>query len=127
MQMYLFSVLYAPKSVLKEIRSIQQNFLWAGRESKAKFSLVSWEKVSMPKEKGGLGLRDLEVVGKVQETKIWWRWCNYKHEPWAKIWHIKYVRGWPFSQLVHFNGDPQGSHIWKNVREGRGLIQEHSS
>ena len=65
MPMYLFSVLFAPKSVLKEIRSIQRNFLWAGRESKAKFSLVSWEKVSMPKEKGGIGLKDIEVVGEV--------------------------------------------------------------
>ena len=41
MPMYLFSVLSAPKSVLKEIRSIQINFLWTRRESRAKFSLVS--------------------------------------------------------------------------------------
>ena len=56
MPMYLLSVLSTPKSVLKDIRSIQRNFLWAGRESKAKFALVSWEKVSMPKKNGGIGL-----------------------------------------------------------------------
>ena len=56
MPTYLFSILATPKYILKEIRSIQWNFLWVGRESKEKFALVSWEKVSMPKEKGGLGL-----------------------------------------------------------------------
>ena len=65
MPMYLLSVLSAPKSVLKEIRSLQRNFLWAGRGSKVKFSLVNWEKVSMPKKNMGLGLRDPEVVGEV--------------------------------------------------------------
>ena len=65
MLMYLFSVLSAPKSVLREIKRIQRNFLWAWRETKAKFALVSWDMVSTPKDKGGLGLRDLEVVGEV--------------------------------------------------------------
>ena len=122
MPMYLFSVLSTPKSVLREIRSIQRNFLWSGRETKAKFALVSWDMVSTPKDKGGLGLRDPEVVGEVQGAKIWWRWCNYKQEPWAKIWHIKYARGCPNTQLVRFNGDPQRSHIWQKAREGRKLI-----
>ena len=45
---YLFSVLSAPKSILQEIWSIQRNLLWAGRESKAKFLLVSWEQVCSP-------------------------------------------------------------------------------
>ena len=54
--MYLLSVSSAPTSVLKKIRSLQRNFLWVGRESKVKFALVSWEKVSMPKKNGSLGL-----------------------------------------------------------------------
>ena len=78
MLMCLFSVLSTPKSVLREFRSIQRNFLLEGRETKDKFTLVSWDKVSTPKDKGGLGLKDHEVVGEVQGAKIWWRWCNYK-------------------------------------------------
>ena len=122
MPMYLLSVLSAPKLVLNEIRILQCNFLWAGRGSKEKFSLVNWEKVTMPKKFGGLGLRDPEVVREVQGAKIWWRWCNHKQEPWAKIWHLKYARGWPTSQLVHFSGDTIGSQIWQKAREGRRLI-----
>ena len=83
-----------------------------------KFSLVNWEKVRIPKKNGGVGLRDPEVVGEVQGAKIWWRWCNHKHEPWFKIWHIKDARGWQASQLVRYCEEPQGSHIWKKAREG---------
>ena len=58
MPIYLFSILSAPKSILREIRSIQRNFLWGSREDNAKFALVSWDSICRPKLKGGLGLRD---------------------------------------------------------------------
>ena len=106
MPMYLFFILYAPKSILKEIRSIQRNFLWVGREAKAKSSLVSWEKVCSPKDRGGLGLRDPKIMGGIQGAKIWWRWCTYMQEPWDNIWHINYARDRPRSHLIKFNSDP---------------------
>ena len=80
----------------------------------------------MAKKFWGLGLQDPEVVGEVQGAKIWWRWYNHKQEPWAKIWHLKYARGWPTSQLVRFCREAQGSHIWQKAREGLRLIQEQS-
>ena len=70
MPIYLFSVLLAPKSILKEIR--KWNFFWGGREVKAKFSLVCWEEIYRPKEQGGLGLRDLEVMAEIQGENVWW-------------------------------------------------------
>ena len=91
MPTYLFSILVAPKSILKEIQCLQRNFLWGGWEAKAKFSLVSWEYVCTPKEQGGLGLRDPEVMTEIQGTKFWWRWVNYSSEPWDKLWHMKYA------------------------------------
>ena len=64
MPVYIFSVFSTPKSVIKEIRNIQPNFLWGGREAKAKFSLVKWDKICYPKDRGGMGLRDPEVTGR---------------------------------------------------------------
>ena len=73
MPIYLFCILSAPKSVLHEIRSIQRKFLWGGREARAKFSLVSWDGICKPKDQGGLGLRDTDVMVEVQGAKVWWR------------------------------------------------------
>ena len=111
MSVYLFSILSAPKAIIKEIRSIQRKFLWVGREDKAKLSLVSWEKICTPEDKGGLGLRDPKIMGGVQGAKIWWICCKYMQEPLAKIWHSKYARDRPRSQLIRFNEEPPGSHI----------------
>ena len=69
MPIYLFSILSALKSVLRIIRGMQRNFLWGCREEKAKFALVSWEGICKPKEQGGLGLRDLELMAEVQGAK----------------------------------------------------------
>ena len=65
MPMYLLLVLSAPKSILKEIRSLQRNFLWGGHEAKAKFSLVCWEDICQTKEQGGLGLIDPKVMSEI--------------------------------------------------------------
>ena len=70
MPIYLFSVLFAPKSILHEIQSIQRNFLWGGREDKAKFSLVSWDSICHPKLNEGLGLRDPKIMAEVQGAKV---------------------------------------------------------
>lgn len=125
MPVYLFSLLSAPKSVLKDIRGIQRTFLWGGREEKSKFSLVSWDKICRPKMEGGLGLRDPETLSGVFGSKIWWRWCTYSNEPWARLWHIKYARERPVEQLIRFNMERNGSHIWKKAWEGRLMVQSH--
>ena len=72
MPTYLFSVLAAPKTILKCIRAIQRNFLWGSSEIKQKWALVNWDTICKPKKDGGLGLRVLKVANKVMSTKIWW-------------------------------------------------------
>ena len=122
---YLFSILSAPNSVLKEIRRLQCNFLWGGHEEKAKFSLVCWEDVCRPKERGVLGLRDPKVMLKIQGAKVWWRWVNHTSKPWAKIWHIKYARDGPIQPLIRFNESQSGSPIWLKALAGKNIVQEH--
>ena len=126
MSTYLFSILAVPKAILKQIRSIQRNFLWGSSGEKAKFSLVSWEDVCKPKEHGGLGLRDPEIMSEILGAKIWWRWVSHSTEPWAKLWNVKYARGRPRHALIHFNETPNGSPIWLKALAGRSIVQEHS-
>lgn len=118
MPIYLFSILLAPKFVLHEIKSLQRNFHWGGREAKSKFSLVSWEGIFWPKDQGGLGLRAVEVMAEFQGGKVWWGWVNYSSEPWARLWHTRYAIAKPKYQLVCLNDDQTRSPIWrKSVEE----------
>ena len=126
MPTYLFSVLAAPKVILKCIRAIQWNFLWGSSELKQKWALVDWETVCKPKRTDGLGLRDLETANKVMSAKIWWRWVTHKEEPWAKFWHHKYTQGFLKPLLIRYEGQCTGSPIWWVTNANRGLIQNHS-
>ena len=54
---YFFSLFTIPKSVVARLESIQKNFLWRSSEGSFKYPLVAWEKVCLPVEMGGLGIR----------------------------------------------------------------------
>ena len=70
---------------------------------KQKWALVDWEMVCRPKQVGGLGLRDLEVMNKVLSAKIWWRWVTNKGELWASFWHQKYAKGSSRKNLIRLD------------------------
>jgi len=126
MPTYLFSVLGAPKGVLKEIRALQRNFLWGSNQEKPKWALVGWEKLCLPKSQGGLGLRDPDLLGVALRAKIWWRWISQTDTPWTRLWNRKYGPNWSPANLLRFNETPRGSQIWSAALEGQKLVTDHA-
>lgn len=59
--LYYLSFFKAPKKVLKEMVQISRNFLWGGRDEVQKMAWVSWNKMCLPKERGGLDIRNIEI------------------------------------------------------------------
>jgi hypothetical protein len=51
-----------PVQVRKKVVRIQHDFLWGGVNGNEKLSWVKWKVVCREKKKGGLGVRNLEVV-----------------------------------------------------------------
>jgi hypothetical protein len=43
--------------VIKDLVSIQRNFLWGGGSAEKKICWVSWDRVCQPRKKGGLGIK----------------------------------------------------------------------
>ena len=100
MPVYLFSALAAPKAIMREIRNMQQIFLWSGANEQRKWDLVSWETLRTPKNQGGLNLCDPEKVDYVSGAKLWWIWVTYNQEPWVRVWNKKYVAEWEKENLI---------------------------
>ena len=56
---YFLSLFTIPKFVAARLESIQRNFFWGSSEGSFKYPLVAWEKVCLPVEMGGLGIRSV--------------------------------------------------------------------
>eukprot|EP00253_Pinus_taeda_P035520 PITA_35520 len=126
MPLYLFSLMAAPKGVLKAIRQLQRNFLWGNSGPNRKWALVKWKKVCTPKITGGIGLRDPEHSNAVMGAKIWWKWLTSPDTPWARLWHAKYASNLPREEIIRMTEISKGSAMWNSAIKHRELIQNHS-
>eukprot|EP00253_Pinus_taeda_P032540 PITA_32540 len=126
MPLYLFSILAAPKWVLKAIKKLQRNFLWGSSGLNRKWALVKWEKACLPKKAGGIGLRDPEHSNVIMGAKIWWKWLAYPGTLWAKFWTAKYASNLPLEECIRMTEISKGSTIWSSAIMHRDLIQKHS-
>ncbi|XP_028184939.1 uncharacterized protein LOC114371809 [Glycine soja] len=82
-----------PTKVVNKLVSIQRRFLWGGGMEQRKIAWVKWETVCLPKDKRGLGIKDLKTFNTTLLGK--WRWDLFQQhgELWAKIMDSKYG-GW---------------------------------
>eukprot|EP00253_Pinus_taeda_P015607 PITA_15607 len=126
MPLYLFSILAAPKWVLKRLRDLQRGFLGGNTSTNHKWAPIKWNTVCTTKEKGGIGLRDPNHSNAIMSAKIWWQWLSSPGKPWAIIWTAKYANNRPQEELIRYIPNIQGSLIWNAARQHFQLIQRHS-
>jgi len=91
--LYYLSLFRAPKSVCKNIISIQRRFLWGWGKEKKPISWVSWKVVCKSKEEGGLGLTDIREFNYAILAKWRWRWLSEEEGRWKDILDSKYGEG----------------------------------
>jgi hypothetical protein len=70
--------------IISILESLFKNFLWGGGEEARKIHWVKWKSICKPKEKGGLGIRDLRCFNLALLCK-WW--CRLKNES-GYLWRL---------------------------------------
>ncbi|XP_074288647.1 uncharacterized protein LOC141613801 [Silene latifolia] len=84
---YWAQMFIIPKSIINHIMAICRNFLWDGSPEYHRVPLVAWDKVTLPKKEGGLGIKKVDVwnvatVGKLvnwiycKADRLWIKWIN---------------------------------------------------
>lgn len=90
---YIMQTTMLPSILCKDIDKLTQKFLWGSSSSCNKVSLVSWDKVHMDKELGGLGIKNSESLNKAYMIKLAWRFLSQPDSLWARILRDKYLKG----------------------------------
>ena len=67
-----------PVEKRKYFDKLRSGFLWSNKKEKKKYHLVNWKTVCLPKDQGGLGVLDLEVMNIALLAKWLWKLFNEK-------------------------------------------------
>lgn len=82
-----------PASVCEEARRICRNFIWDSYPDQRKCHLISWKKICLPKEEGGLGFRSLRVLDKAYMMKLALHLMANPEKLWVQVMKAKYNCG----------------------------------
>ncbi|XP_074292170.1 uncharacterized protein LOC141619033 [Silene latifolia] len=61
LQNYWAQMFIIPKCIINHIMAICRNFLWDGSSDYHRVPLVAWDKVTLPKKEGGLGIKKADI------------------------------------------------------------------
>lgn len=111
---FLMSLFIAPASVVKKLERIFRNFLWNDKENLHRAHLVGWEVVNCPKDKGGLGIKQLHYFNIALIMKWLWRFGCERDALWRIIVaenNGEDILGW----FPKFPKSACGCSVWKGI------------
>jgi len=117
---YYLSLFRMPKKVAEEIISLQRKFLWGGNKEGRSLSLVRWELVQQSKEKGGLGVGDIEDKNIALLVKWWWKYATTEDQMWKRVIMALHNEDQALLPLCPTKKKPE-SGIWQTLKQ---LIQD---
>ena len=87
---YVMQDTYLPERILDGIGRVNKNFLRGSLETTRKIHWVGWQKVTKPKEEGGLGLQEAKGRNIALLAKLNWRFHTEDGALWVQVLKRKY-------------------------------------
>jgi len=108
-----------PKSVHKWMDSLRGKFFWQGAKEEFKYHMASWDSVSRPKDKGGLGIINTKLMNECLLVKWIWKITKGSSDVWFKLLDAKYVQEGNF-----FTSRTLGSsQFWQGLHKVKHLFK----
>ncbi|KAJ4776087.1 RNA-directed DNA polymerase (reverse transcriptase)-related family protein [Rhynchospora pubera] len=116
---YYLSCFSLPKWLIKKIDGLCRRFLWS--TPTGGIPLKNWASVCLPKNLGGLGLKDLVLQNKALLLRWWWRLYTAPNSLWFQNMSSIYSRRSQPSPPITWLSS--GSFFWKELFNLRLLFQ----
>lgn len=111
---------WLPEYVYDKLDRMNRDFLWSNDVDKKKMHLVSWQKVTLPKDKGGLGVRTARGSNEALLSKLVWKILRKENTVWQQLVQAKYLKA---GNVLQYQVKPGDSATWKGIIRCVGLIK----
>jgi hypothetical protein len=118
---FYMSVFLLLKSLCLEINNLMKGFWWWHIKKDRKIPWMSWDKLGIPKNSGGMGFRDLNCFNKSLLAKQVWRMWTMPDSLVAQIMKAKYF---PNCSILEAPLRTRPSFAWRGIRSSCALIRE---
>nr|KYP65630.1 LINE-1 reverse transcriptase isogeny [Cajanus cajan] len=88
---YTMQTLWLPTSTCEELDRMSRFFLWLSHVGNRYWSLANWGLITLPKDRGGLGIQDARKANIALLGKLVWDLLHSPEKPWVQLFHAKYL------------------------------------
>ncbi|KAL5815317.1 hypothetical protein ACOSQ3_026106 [Xanthoceras sorbifolium] len=106
--------------ICNKLDNINRNFLWGSKEHKSIVHLVKWDRVCLPKCKGGLGIKKMKDMNQALLAKAGWRIMQPEVGLWGQILTSKYLKN---NHGFSGSSNTISSSTWKGILHGAKLMK----
>ncbi|KAJ3687818.1 hypothetical protein LUZ61_016982 [Rhynchospora tenuis] len=122
---FFMSVFRLPSWVIKAIDKLRRGFLWGKSLTQQRgISLISWNKVCLPKSMGGFGVHDLKLLNISLMMRWLWRLFDSPNSQWSLIAKALIASR---NQISPLCWSTHGSFFWKDLLQLRHIFSISTS
>ena len=120
---YSMGIFKLPKSICDSINSVLSKYWWGQTKNEKKVHWINWGKLCSPKNRGGMGFRDLNTFNLAMLAKQAWRLIHESHSLFYRVYKAQYFPSCSFMD-AELRSNP--SYVWRSLLQTRDLIREGS-
>ena len=118
---YFMQCISFPSNVYNSIDKIIKDFLWGSSPGHRKMHVVNWNKVTLPKELGRLGIVQMKARNLALLSKLCWRLASNPEAPWALMLAKKYLTPTRINSPEVYRPCSQ---VWTACKEGGKIFSQ---
>ena len=117
---YTMSCFLLPKNLCDELTSVIRQFWWGQIGNEKKITWLSLDGMCVPKDRGGLGFRDLRSFNLALLAKQGWRLLTNLNSLFSRVYKAKYFPHCSFAEAT-LGRNP--SYAWRSLMAAQNIIQ----
>uniref|UniRef100_A0A803Q160 Reverse transcriptase domain-containing protein n=1 Tax=Cannabis sativa TaxID=3483 RepID=A0A803Q160_CANSA len=107
--------------LMHKIDGMVRDFWWGFEKDNHEMHLKAWDKLCLPKSRGGLGFQKTKEMNLAFLTKWGWNLLTGNQSLCCRIFEAKYMKGKDFLSYKFNNSD---SWFWKNVVKAKAILRK---